>query len=334
MNRSPLSKEESMVKRVAERFPTRAPYVQSAIGDDAAVLSLPHGMCTLLSTDAIVEGTHFNLAYFKPKDVGYKAVVVNVSDIIAMHAKPLVISIALCIPAKTPANMVDAFFEGVETACRIYGLSLVGGDTVAGACWMACGHIIGTSLPAEVVYRHTAQANEVLCVTGDLGSTCIAWRTMEKHAAAPSGTKNTLPHDLLVRLLAPKARQDIIQFLQRRQVKPHAMIDLSDGLSTALRQLCEASKVGAIVEGRQLPIRAATKKAAKALGWKDALFCALHGGEDYELLFSVSREKYEQIRHHKDIHAIGCTTEEKENVIFADAAGGKESLIAKGWQHF
>jgi len=307
------------------------------VGDDAAVID-HFGRQTVISTDLLIENVHFDLMYTPLKHLGYKSVVVNLSDIYAMNATPTQIIIGLGLSNKVSVEAIDEFYEGVYAACEKYGVDLVGGDTSTSQK----GFIISISAVGEViadkcVKRSTARKGDLICVSGNLGAAYIGLLFLERekkiYLESP-GVKPDLEDESYVigRLLKPEARKDIIDFFEQAQIIPTAMIDISDGLSSEILHICKQSDLGCVVHEEKLPIADEMRKAAYKFEI-DPTVCALSGGEDYELLFTISQNDYEKITFNEEISVVGYMTESDQGANIITKGGTKYPITAQGWNH-
>ena len=308
------------------------------VGDDAAVTDY-FGQQTVITTDLLVEGVHFDLSYAPLKHVGYKAVVVNLSDIYAMNAQPQQLLISLAISNRFSVEALAELYEGIHLACKHYAVDLVGGDTTSSQSGLVIsGTALGAVAPDRFVQRGTARAGDLLCVSGDLGAAYLGLQLferekriyMENPGVQPELGTLTYP---LERFLKPEARKDIVAFLAAQGVTPTAMMDISDGLSSDLRHICEKSSLGCVVYEDRLPVHEQTKQLA--LQFKlDYTLCALQGGEDYELLFAIAPEEEEKIVLSEQISVIGKLTEASEGMQLVTAGGHTHPLKSLGWDSF
>lgn len=308
------------------------------VGDDAAVL--PSGdMCTVVSTDMLLEGVHFDLSYFPLKHLGYKAITVNLSDICAMNAVPTHITVSMAMSSKFSLEAVEEIYAGMLMACNRYQVDLIGGDTSTskqGLCISITA--IGKAKPSEVVYRNGAKPNDLLCVSGDLGGAYIGFQLLEREKRVflsnPAAQPDLEGNDyILERQLKPEARTDIRNVLESLGIKATAMIDISDGLASEVFHLCSQSNVGMNVYEEKIPIDPLTYNKAIEMEI-DPTLAALSGGEDYELLFTISQTDYEKIKNHADITIIGHCTEAKEGIHLISKNGNVHPLKAQGWKAF
>lgn len=309
------------------------------IGDDAAVIERSETEVTLVSTDMLVEGIHFNLMYMPLKHLGYKAVAVNVSDICAMNGIAEQITVSIAVSSKFPIEALEELYEGINAACKNYNVDLVGGDTTSSyAGLMISVTAIGKAKKEEVAYRSGAKEYDLLVVTGDLGGAYMGLQVLEREKEVFKANPNTQPdldgHDYIIeKQLKPEARVDIIQYLKELEVKPTSMIDVSDGLASEILHLCKSSKVGCHIYDEKIPIDAKTSMAAMDFNL-DPSTCALNGGEDYELLFTVDQKDFDKIKGNPHMSIIGHITHENDGKYFVDKNGSAISLKAQGWKHF
>lgn len=307
------------------------------VGDDAAVID--HGnKKTVMSTDLLVEGIHFDLIYTPLKHLGYKAVVVNLSDIYAMNARPTQITVSLAISNRFSVEAVNELYQGIHLACEIYGVDLVGGDTTSSLKGLTISvTALGEADEDKIVYRDSANVGDLLCVTGFLGGAYVGLQLLERekqiYLENPKMQPDLESKDYIVgRLLKPEARKDIYEFFQKTDLTPTSMIDISDGLSSDLLHICRLSDVGAYVEEKNLPI--AQETSVKAMDFQlPPTTCALHGGEDYELLFTIKPEDAEKIKYMMDIRIIGEIIKPEDGINLHTSGGNIKELIAQGWRH-
>lgn len=307
------------------------------IGDDAAVVYHKEGQM-VISTDLLVEGIHFDLSYTPLKHLGYKSVIVNLSDIYAMNAKPTQITYSIAISNRFSVEAVNEIYNGVKLACEQYGVDLIGGDTTSSLKGLTISvTAIGNAPKDELVYRSGAKTGDLICVTGHLGGAYLGLQLLEREKQIflehPKMQPDLEDKSYIVgKLLKPEARADIYDFLKKVQLIPTSMIDISDGLSSDLFHICRQSKVGAFIEESAVPI--AQETSLKALDFNlPPLTCALHGGEDYELLFTIDPIDAEKIKYEMEIRIIGEIVAEKDGIKLHTTGGNIEDLMAQGWQH-
>lgn len=307
-----------------------------SVGDDAAVID-HFGRQTVVTTDLLLEGIHFDLSYTPLKHLGYKSVVVNVSDIYAMNATPTQIVISIGFSNRFSVEALDEFYAGVYAACEAYAVDLIGGDTsTSQRGFVISVTAIGEVAPDSYVKRNTAQVNDLICVSGELGGSFLGLTLLEreKKIFEETGSQPDLEGQAYIvgRLLKPEARKDIIEYFAEAGIMPTSMIDISDGLSSDLLHICKQSNVGCVLYEDKLPFNEEAKEFAYKLEL-DPTACALSGGEDYELLFTVSQSDYEKIKTNPAISIIGYITEASEGKNIITRGGNKHALIAQGWNH-
>lgn len=308
------------------------------VGDDAAVID-HFGKQTVITTDMLVEGVHFDLMYTPLKHLGYKSVVVNLSDIYAMNAEPTQITLSVAFSNRFSVEALDEFYEGVYAACSRYGVDLVGGDT----CSSQKGFIIsvtaiGEVAPDKYVKRSTARKGDLICCSGDLGAAYVGLLFLEREKKIYLESPQVQP-DLegesyvIGRLLKPEARKDVVEWLAEQEIMPSAMIDISDGLSSDILHLCQQSGLGCVLHEEKIPIAEEMRRAAFKFEI-DPTACALSGGEDYELLFTISQSEYEKLVLNEQISVIGYMTEEAEGTKIITKGGSTHPITAQGWNAF
>lgn len=329
--------EFGLIDFLTKNNETRRSSTILSIGDDAAVID-PMGKQVVVSSDMLVEGIHFDLSYTPLKHLGYKSVVVNLSDIYAMNAEPTQITLNIGISNRFSVEALSEFYEGVYLACEQYNVDLIGGDTVSSQK----GFIISITAIGEVneekiTKRSTAQKNDIICVTGDLGAAYLGLQLLEREKKIflqNPGIQPDLEDKAYVvgRFLKPEARKDIIQWLEEQDIIPSAMMDISDGLSSEIIHICRQSNLGCVIYEEKIPFHEQTKEVAYQFQM-DPTACALSGGEDYELIFTVSPETFEKIKFSEQISVIGYLTDASEGTILHSKGGNQHELIAQGWQH-
>jgi thiamine-monophosphate kinase len=309
------------------------------VGDDAAVLDYK-GKKMVITTDLLVEGIHFNLVYTPLKHLGYKSVIVNLSDVYAMNGHPRQILVSLALSAKFSVEAVEQLYEGIRLACEKYGVDLVGGDTTTSVTGLTISVVaMGEVEKGRLVYRNTAKASDLICVSGDLGAAFMGLQLLERERKIFNESGEGLQPDLagydyiLGRQLKPEARKDVIEAFQKQQIVPNAMIDLSDGLSSDLIHICRQSELGCRIFQDRIPVAEETDRAAREMNI-EPFIAALNGGEDYELLFTIPLDKHEKVKKIRDISVIGHITEEAKGRKFVTTQGGEIELKAQGWNSF
>jgi len=306
-----------------------------AIGDDAAVLNFNNNE-VLVSTDLLVENVHFDLSYTPLKHLGFKAVAVNVSDIAAMNGIPRQITVGIALSSKYTLEAVEEIYKGIYLACQKYKVDLIGGDTTTSKSGLMLSiTVLGEAKNDDIVYRKGAKANDLICVSGDLGGAYAGLLILEREkkvfAANPNAQPDLDGYDyILERQLKPEARIDIVKLLKELDVKPTSMIDISDGLSSELMHICKQSKVGCRVYEDKLPIDVQTCNVADEFKIEPAIF-AMNGGEDYELLFTVSQSDFNKVKDLHQFKIIGYITDENEGLELVHKSGSTVPIVAQGW---
>ena len=307
------------------------------VGDDAAIID-HFGKQTVITTDLLVEGVHFDLMYTPLKHLGYKSVIVNISDIYAMNAIPTQITIALGFSNRFSLEALDDFYEGVYAACSKYGVDLVGGDTTSSQKgFIISVTAVGEVTPDKFVRRSTAQKSDLLCVSGDLGSAYLGLLFLEREKKIFMENPDIQP-DLegesyvIGRLLKPEARKDIIEFFASESIIPTAMMDISDGLSSEVLHICKQSNLGCVLYEEKIPFSEQMRQAAYKFEI-DPTACALSGGEDYELVFTIQQSDYDKIVLNQEISVIGYMAGVEEGVHILTKGGSKHKVTAQGWNH-
>lgn len=327
--------EFGLIARLTEKIQLKNESSILGVGDDAAVLRYPEKKI-VVTTDLLTEGIHFNLMYVPLKHLGYKAVVVNLSDVYAMNATPRQITVSIAISSKFTLEAVEELYSGIHLACEKYGVDLVGGDTTSSLTGLTISvTAIGEATDDELVYRSGAQVNDLLCVSGDLGGAYMGLQLLERENEVFKVNPHQKPqfdgYDyILERQLKPEARADIKELLKTLNIKPTAMIDISDGLSSEAMHLCKASKVGCSIYEEKIPLDKQTKDFAEELSI-NPLVAALNGGEDYELLFTVPIACFDDLKKEFDITIIGHITPESEGTNLITTGGSVIPLQAQGW---
>ena len=309
-----------------------------SIGDDAAVLD-HFGKQIVVTTDLLIEGVHFDMVYTPLTHLGYKSVIVNLSDIYAMNATPAQITLSIGISNRFSVEALEEFYEGVYAACEKYNVDLVGGDTTtSNKGFIISVTAIGEVAPGRFVKRDGAKKGDLVCVSGDLGAAYLGLLLMEREKKifmeSPSVQPDLESQDyILRRLLKPEARKDIISFFEENGILPTSMMDISDGLSSELLHICKQSNTGCVLHEDKIPIAEEARQFAFKLDL-DPTACALSGGEDYELLFTVKQEDYDKLVLNEQISVIGYITEAAEGKQIITRSGNKHVLTAQGWNAF
>ncbi|MEI6583121.1 MAG: thiamine-phosphate kinase [Chitinophagia bacterium] len=308
------------------------------VGDDAAVID-HFGKQTLISTDLLIEGIHFDLTYTPLKHLGYKAVMVNLSDIYAMNGMPTQITVSLGVSNRFSVEALTELYEGIYLACNKHGVDLVGGDTSSsGKGLIISVTAIGEVAPDKFVKRNTAEAGNLICVSGDCGGAFLGLTLMEREKKIfleNNAIQPNLENESYIvgRLLKPEARKEVIDFLQEGGITPTAMMDVSDGISSEVLHLCNQSGIGCRVYEDKIPISEDSRKAAYKFGL-DPTICALNGGEDYELIFTIRQEDHDKIVLNEEISVIGYMTSLEEGCKLISRGGNDYPLTAQGWNAF
>ncbi len=307
------------------------------IGDDAAVIH--HKEATVITTDMLVEGVHFDLSYVPLKHLGYKAVIVNLSDVYAMNAAAKQITVSIAISNRFPVEAVQELYEGVNLACKIYGVDLVGGDTTASTSGLMISvTALGEQKKEDIVKRSGVQDGDLLVVSGDLGAAYMGLQILEREKAVFKENPQSQPDIeaytyLIERQLKPEARKDITELLKKLEVKPTAMIDLSDGLSSEIIHLCKSSNVGMTIYEEKIPLDPTVINACEEFNL-DSTTIALSGGEDYELLFTIPQNDYEKIKGNPNLSVIGHALPASSGMHLVTRGGEQVEIKAMGWNSF
>ncbi len=331
--------EFGLIERISKIVSPTGKETVKGIGDDAAVFRNTSDQLSLLSSDMLLEGVHFDLSYMPLQHLGAKAVAVNVSDIAAMNGTPKQIIVNLGLSNRFSIEAVEAIYEGIAGAAEQYSLDVVGGDTTASKSGLVISiTVLGTVTEEEIVYRNTANDKDIICVTGDLGGAYMGLQILEREKQVflsnPDMQPNLEPYNYVVgRQLRPKARMDIIHELKSLGIKPTSMIDVSDGLVSDLFHICKSSDLGASIYEEKLPIFEKTYETAAEFKI-DPNTCALNGGEDYELLFTIKQEDFEKIKNHEDIQTIGYMHPAEKGKVMVTRNQNVVELKAQGWKHF
>ncbi len=330
--------EFGLIDHLTKNFEIKNASTIVSVGDDAAVID-HFGKQTVVTTDMLLEGVHFDLMYTPLKHLGYKSVVVNLSDIYAMNATPTQITISIAFSNRFSVESLDEFYEGVYAACEKYGVDLVGGDTSSSLKGFVISvTAIGEVTPDKQVLRSTAQSGDLICVSGDVGGAFLGLTIMERekkiYLENPKVQPDLEGEDYIVgRLLKPEARKDIIEFFANNNITPTSMMDVSDGISSEVLHLCKQSNLGCRVYEEKLPIHDDARMAAFKFGL-DPTVCALNGGEDYELIFTLKQEDYDKITLNEEISVIGYMADIEEGCKFLTKGGNTHPITAQGWNAF
>jgi thiamine-monophosphate kinase len=330
--------EFGLIDRITEKFKNKNESTLMGIGDDAAVIEVGDQL-QLISTDMLVEGVHFDLSYIPLMHLGYKAVASNVSDIAAMNGMPKQITVSLAMSNRFSVEAVDALYEGIKFACEDFAVDLVGGDTTSSPSGLVISvSVLGQVEKSKISYRKNAKENDIICVTGDLGAAYLGLQILEREKTIFKSNPEMQPdiekYDYLVkRQLKPSARMDVIHEFVDINLVPTAMIDISDGLASELFHIAKNSDVGITIYEDKLPISKMAFDTAVELNL-DPIMCAMNGGEDYELLFTIGQDQFEKIKNHADIATIGYIDKKENGIKMVTKAGQTIPLQAQGWNHF
>lgn len=330
--------EFGLIAHLTQAVELTQPSSVKGIGDDAAVLDFS-GKQTLISTDLLLENVHFDLRYVPLKHLGYKAIQVNLSDIYAMNGIASQVTISIGLSSKFPLEAVEEIYEGALLACKNYNVDLIGGDTSSSTQGLVLSVTsIGYADKNKVAYRSGAQVGDLLCVSGDLGGAYVGLQLLEREKQVFLENPKIQPDlegkdYILERQLKPEARKDIVELLDDLAIVPHAMIDVSDGLASEILHICKESKVGCKLYEDKIPIDPMTYDTAREFGL-DPTVCALSGGEDYELLFTVPQACYEPLKNQMDLSIIGHITEAAEGCQMISKNGNVHDIKAQGWNAF
>ena len=330
--------EFGLIDHLTKNFEIQNASTVVSIGDDAAVID-HYGKQTVVTTDLLVEGIHFDLMYTPLKHLGYKSVIVNLSDVYAMNATPTQITLSIAFSNRFSVEALNEFYEGVYAACERYNVDLIGGDTSASQKgFLISVTALGEITPNQFVRRNTAQSGDLICVSGFVGGAFLGLTLLERekkiYLENPQIQPDLEGEDYIVgRFLKPEARRDIIRFFEEKNITPTAMMDVSDGVSSEVLHICKQSRVGCRIYEEKLPIHELARQAAYKFGL-DPTVCALNGGEDYELIFTLKQDDYDKIVLNEDISVIGYIAPEEEGRKFLSKGGNTYDLIAQGWKAF
>lgn len=336
-NRTEISTvgEFGLIKRLTENIQLHNPESLYGVGDDAAVLDFGSQQ-TLVTTDLLMEGVHFDLVYTPLKHLGYKSAIVNFSDIYAMNGTPKQITVSLAVSKRFCIEDLEQFYEGLQLACQLHGVDIVGGDTTSSVTGLAISiTCLGVANKDQIVYRNGAKETDLVCVSGDLGAAYMGLQLLEREKAVFEGEQEINPdftgkEYLLERQLKPEARKDIIDALHQEGIRPTSMMDISDGLSSELMHICTQSHTGCRIYEERIPIDYQTAVMAEELNM-NVTTCALNGGEDYELLFTVPLSEHEKVASMKGIKVIGHITKPELGCALITRDGQEFELKAQGW---
>lgn len=330
--------EFGLIDHLTKAFKIKHKSTIKGIGDDAAVLGFDDKK-VVVTTDLLVEGVHFDLSYMPLKHLGYKAVVVNLSDVYAMNANATQITVSIAVSNRFPLEALEDLYAGIEAAAKIYDIDLVGGDTTSSTTGLLISiTAIGEVEEENIVYRNGAKPNDLLVVTGDLGGAYMGLQILERekevYKVNPNNQPDLEPYSYIVeRQLKPEARKDIFKLLKDLKVQPTSMIDVSDGLSSEVLHLCKQSKVGCDVYEAKIPLDPQVISTCEEFNI-DSTTVALNGGEDYELLFTISQDDFSKIKANPNLSVIGFVKEEKEGVHLVTRSETRIPIKAQGWKNF
>ena len=330
--------EFGLIERLTKNNITVNPSTRKSIGDDAAVIENGSKL-TVISTDLLVEGIHFDLMYTPLKHLGYKSIVVNVSDIYAMNAIPKQVTVSLALSNRFSVEAVEEIYEGIYAACKHYGVDLIGGDTTSSPRGLVISvTAIGQGERDKLVYRNGAKVGDLVCISGDLGAAYLGLQILEREKQMYLENPELQPDleqqtYLVGKILKPEARKDIIEMFAANGIVPTAMMDISDGLASELHHICRQSDVGAYIEETGVSIHPDAQ--LQAINFKlDPITCALSGGEDYELLFTIDPKDVEKIKYLPDIYIAGEIVPKEDGIKLHTKGGNVHPIMAQGWQHF
>ncbi len=327
--------EFGLIDHLTRNFEIKHESTLRGIGDDAAVLDFKNKKC-VLTTDLLIEGVHFDLSYVPLKHLGYKAVMVNLSDVYAMNATASQITVSIAVSNRFPLEALEELYAGIQTAAKIYNIDVVGGDTTSSTTGLMISiTAVGQADEDDLVYRDGAGENDLLVVTGDLGAAYLGLQVLEREKQVYKANPNSQPDldqysYLIERQLKPEARKDIAELLKALDVTPTSMIDISDGLSSEVIHLCKKSKVGVNLYEEKIPLDPAVISTCEEFKLNSTTV-ALSGGEDYELLFTIKQEDFPKIKANPNLTVIGHMTDEKSGIGLVTRANEKIELIAQGW---
>jgi thiamine-monophosphate kinase len=330
--------EFGLIEHLTRDFEIKQAGTLLGVGDDAAVID-HYGKQTVITTDMLVEGVHFDMMYTPLKHLGYKAIAVNLSDICAMNAIPTHVTVSISISNRFSVEALDEFYAGIYAACEKFNVDLIGGDTTSSLKgFVVSVTAIGEVSPDKFVTRGGAKVNDLICVSGDLGAAYLGLQLLEREKKIFLESPGVQPDlqdkaHVVGRILKPEPRLDIVSWMQEKEILPTSMIDISDGLSSELLHICKHSKVGCVVHEDKIPIHEETRETAFEFNM-DPVTPALNGGEDYELLFTVDQNDYEKLSSNGHISVIGYVTEAAEGAVLQTKQNNRHKLTAQGWNSF
>ncbi|MFC2100413.1 thiamine-phosphate kinase [Bacteroidota bacterium] len=327
--------EFGLIDHLTKKIETRQQSTLKGVGDDAAVLDYGKKKI-LLSTDMLIEGVHFDLTYVPMKHLGYKAAIVNFSDIVAMNGTPKQITVNISVSNRFSLQAIEELYSGIFLACEKYNVDLIGGDTSSSSAGLYISiTVVGEADHQDITFRDKAKEKDLLCVTGDLGAAYIGLLILEREKTVYKADPNMKPdlqgYDyVLERQLKPEARTDITKLFKDLNIKPNSMIDISDGLASEILHICKQSKVGCNIYEEKIPIDITTSNHSNELKI-DPTTAAMNGGEDYELLFTISMEDYKKVEGNTNISVIGHITHQNDGVNLISRSGTMVPITAQGW---
>ncbi len=329
--------EFGLIEHLTQSFERKNKSTIKGIGDDAAVIKNGNFL-TVISTDMLVEGIHFDLAYTPLRYLGYKSVIVNLSDIYAMNAQPKQITVSLALSNRFSVEALEELYQGIREACELYQVDLVGGDTTSSPKGLYISvTAIGQGEPDKLSYRNGAKIGDLLCITGNVGAAYLGLQILEreKQIFQQTGAQPDFEEQqyLIERQLKPEARKDMIELFAKNQLVPTAMIDVSDGVASEIFHICKQSGVGAYIEESGVPIHPNAQEMAIKFGL-DPITCALSGGEDYELLFAINPKDLDKVKYLPDIYIMGEIVAPSDGIKLHTKGGQIHPLKAQGWKHF
>lgn len=331
--------EFGLIEHLTKSFNTQQKSTHKGIGDDAAIIKNSSDYMAV-STDLLIEGIHFDVRYTPLKHLGYKSVVVNLSDIYAMNMIPSHITVSIAISSKYSVEALEELYDGIKTACDFYNVDLIGGDTTSHLKGMVISVTAMGSIKdsKNISYRSGARVGDILCATGSFGAAYLGLQILEREKQLYLSDRSIQPelskHTYLIeRQLKPEANKAAIEYFKKIELVPTSMIDVSDGLSSDLMHICKQSKVGAFIEESKVPMIEEAKEIALEFNM-DPITCALNGGEDYELLFSIDPMEIDKIQYMPDVHIIGEIVDAADKVTLHSSGGAIHPLKAQGWNHF
>ncbi|ASV30105.1 thiamine-phosphate kinase [Maribacter cobaltidurans] len=330
--------EFELIDHLTQHFTLNHPSSLKGVGDDAAVLDFQHKK-TVLSTDLLVEGVHFDLSYMPLKHLGYKSVMVNLSDIYAMNAKATQITVSLAVSNRFPLEALEELYAGIHLACKTYNVDMIGGDTTSSKTGMLISvTALGEAEEDKITYRSGAKENDLLVVSGDLGGAYMGLQVLEREKEVfkvnPNNQPDLEPYSYIVeRQLKPEARKDIVELLEKLEVTPTSMIDISDGLSSEILHLCKNSEVGCALYENKIPLDPTVISTCEEFKM-DGTMIALSGGEDYELLFTIDQADFPKIKGNPNLTVIGHMTDKSGGANLVTRAETLIPLKAQGWNSF